>query len=431
MMPRQYITSGMMIRDMLVPVPLDWNKPEGPIIQIFVREVVDPLRRRDRLPVLCFLQGGPGGRNPRPVAGGPVWLEEALKTHRVIMVDQRGTGRSSRIDAATMAQFETGEAGADYLMHFRADSIVADCEHVRKNLIGDERWETLGQSFGGFITLTYLSRAPEGLAACYVTGGLSGISASAEDVYRRTYPRVVAKNREYHRRFPHDAQRIGHLADLIAANDIRLADGDRLTVRRLQTLGQGFGMSTGFDDVHFLLDDAFADADESRLSDGFLAEVMMRTGFDENPLYAVLQESIYGQGAEATDWAAERVRGDFPRFSPEQRPLLFTGEMIYPWMFEEIRLLRPFRAAAEALAQRTGYPPLYDATRLFANDVPVAAAVYYNDMYVDCGLSMETAGRLGNCMPWVTSEYEHDGVRQDVAVFRKLMAMVRAEGGPL
>nr|WP_272212538.1 hypothetical protein [Marinicella sp. W31]MDC2878452.1 hypothetical protein [Marinicella sp. W31] len=90
MMPKQYIIPGMMIRDMLVPVPLDWSNPDGPIIQIFVREIIDPVKRRDDLPTLAFLQGGPGGKSPRPSGGGPAWLSEALKTHRVILIDQRG-----------------------------------------------------------------------------------------------------------------------------------------------------------------------------------------------------------------------------------------------------------------------------------------------------------------------------------------------------
>ena len=95
----------------------------------------------------------------------------------------------------------------------------------------------------------------------------------------------------------------------------------------------------------------------TRLSEGFLLSVMAETGFADNPLYAVLHESIYAQGAAPTAFAAGRVRDEFPRFDPAQRPLMLTGEMIYPWMFEEIRALRPFRAAAEALALRGDNPP--------------------------------------------------------------------------
>ncbi|MGO8657808.1 proline iminopeptidase, partial [Rhizobium ruizarguesonis] len=87
----------MLIRDHMVDVPLDWSTPEGETIRVFAREVCDPARRRETLPLLAFLQGGPGGKSPRPSNGGPPWLAEALKTHRVILIDQRGTGRSSRI----------------------------------------------------------------------------------------------------------------------------------------------------------------------------------------------------------------------------------------------------------------------------------------------------------------------------------------------
>ncbi|WP_236851469.1 alpha/beta fold hydrolase [Candidatus Sodalis pierantonius] len=117
---------------------------------------MDPRKRHQSLPKLAFLQGGPGGKGPRPQGGGPVWLAEALKTHRVILMDQRGTGRSSRVESATLASMD-GQARAAYLWHFRADSIVHDCEFLRTALFGGDRWETLGQSYGGFLTLTYLS----------------------------------------------------------------------------------------------------------------------------------------------------------------------------------------------------------------------------------------------------------------------------------
>jgi dienelactone hydrolase len=50
----------------------------------------------------------------------------------------------------------------------RADSIVADAEVVRKALVPrnattqNGKWSLLGQSFGGFCALTYLSHAPQG-----------------------------------------------------------------------------------------------------------------------------------------------------------------------------------------------------------------------------------------------------------------------------
>ncbi|WP_369382147.1 alpha/beta fold hydrolase [Streptomyces sp. cg36] len=406
--------------DHVFTVPLDHRAPDGRTLQVFAREVADPGRAHERLPWLLYLQGGPGGKSPRPTASSPGWLSHALKTHRVLLLDQRGTGRSTPVTARAAARFASPTALAEHLSHFRADAIVADAELIRRDLCGDEPWETLGQSYGGFLTLTYLSRAPEGLRACYVAGGLPGLTATADDVYARTYPRVRDRVHAFHARYPGDAERLRAIADRLATDNVRLPDGDRLTPHRLRTLGLALGMGDGFERVHWLLDEAL-DA-EGELTDTFLHQMGGLTGFTDNPLFAVLQESLYGQGGAPTGWAAARALADFPEFNAETRgsaagekgdgggPFLFTGEMMYPWMFEEIRGLRPFARAADLLARRTDWPPLYDLERLAANRVPLAAVVYHDDMYVDAGLSLRTAREVGATRVWVTNEWEHDGL---------------------
>ncbi|WP_030600598.1 alpha/beta fold hydrolase [Streptomyces fulvoviolaceus] len=417
---------GMHVREHLVDVPLDWSEPARGTIQLFARDITAPARKGEDLPCLVYLQGGPGGKGPRPLDRSG-WLGRALETYRVILVDQRGTGRSTRIDGRRMSAFTTAREGADFLACFRADSIVADHEHLRKTVYGGGRWSLLGQSYGGFLTLTYLSRAPEGLSACYVAGGLPGIEPSAAEVYRRTYPRVEAKNAVFYRRYPQHLDHVARIADRLAEGDIRLPDGDVLTVRRLQSLGIDFGMKPGHERLHWLLDEAF-NGDE--LSSAFLYDVMARTSYSDNPLFAALQESIYGHGSGASAWAAQAERARHPQFGEDTRPLLFTGEMIYPWMFREIAQLRPFQGAVEELAAREKWPPLYDTDRLAANEVPVAAAVYYDDMYVDAGLQLDTASRVGNVQTWVTNEYEHDGIRDD-RVFARLTELVQDAGGEI
>ena len=66
--------------------------------------------------------------------------------------------------------------------------------------------------------------------------------------------------------------------------------------------------------------------------------------------------------------------------------------MIYPWMFDEVERLRPLKEAADRLAEKGDWAPLYDVARLRENEVPVAAAVYYDDMYVERGFSLENRG---------------------------------------
>ena len=100
--------------------------------------------------------------------------------------------------------------------------------------------------------------------------------------------------------------------------------------------------------------------------------------------------------------------------------------MIYPWMIDADPVLAPLREAADLLAERDDWPPLYDPSRLAATEVPVAAAVYYDDMYVDRELSLRTAGAIRGLRTWVTSEYEHDGLRVSAgAVLDRLIGMCR------
>ena len=102
--------------------------------------------------------------------------------------------------------------------------------------------------------------------------------------------------------------------------------------------------------------------------------------------------------------------------------------MIYPWMVDGEPRLRSLRAAADLLAERDDWPRLYDPDRLAANDVPAAAAVYFDDMYVDASFSLATAQATGGLRPWVTNEYEHDGLRvSSGAVLGRLIDMVRGE----
>jgi hypothetical protein len=80
-------------------------------------------------------------------------------------------------------------------------------------------------------------------------------------------------------------------------------------------------------------------------------------------------------------------------------------------MLERDPVLRPFQPAADLLAGYEAWPALYDPSRLAANEVPVAAAVYFDDMYVPRELSVPTAEAIRGLRTWVTSEYEHDGLR--------------------
>jgi pimeloyl-ACP methyl ester carboxylesterase len=428
---------GTVISDHTFSVPLDHDIPDGEHIEVYAREVVAAGRQQDDLPWLLYLQGGPGGRSPRPL-GRDSWLARALDDHRVLLLDQRGTGRSTPATRQTLPARGDAASQALYLTHFRADAIVRDCEVVRRELLGEDgRWSVLGQSFGGFCAVTYLSFAPAGLREVLITGGLPGLRSTAEDVYRAAYPRIERKNRGHYARYPEDVEAVRDIVRYLGEHEVLLPGGGVLTPEAFQALGLMLGSGNGSHTLHYLVEDAFVTAPSGpALSDAFLMQAQGHLSFAGNPLYAVLHEAIYGQrsvSAAGTGWAAERVRRDFPQFDAGAAlagpgPVLFTGETIHPWMFTTDPALAPLRETAELVAQHEQWPDLYDADRLAANEVPVAAAVYHDDMYVDTADSLATASAIGGLRTWVTDEYEHDGLRVSGGqVLDRLLRLARGE----
>lgn len=386
-------------------LPLDHARPEGERITVFARELVAAGKEDERLPWLVYLQGGPGYEATRPDGTQP-WVERATRDYRLLLLDQRGTGRSARVDRESLERRGDPERRAAYLAHFRADSIVRDAEAIRRDLAGGEPWSLLGQSYGGFCATTYLSLAPEGLREVLVAGGIPPIFHGPDEVYRATYRRVAGKNTRYYERYPEDAARVRAIVDRLAGEGVRLPDGSPLTLRRFRSLGIGLGAQPGAERIHYLVESADAGG---RLPYAALRDLQLASPFDRNPVYALLHEALYCQG-EASRWSAARVLAELPEFADDAEPLLLTGEMVYPWTFDDHAELRPLKATAELLAEKDDWPPLYDPDALARNEVPVAAAVYWDDMYVERAFSEETAAVIRGARLWVTGEYEHDGL---------------------
>ena len=95
-------------------VPWDRSKPELGTFTLFARE----LYTDETLPPLLFLQGGPGNPAPRVMQG---WIPEALKHYRVFLLDERGTGRSGKIDKGTPHLIRP-----EILSKLRCPDVVAD-----------------------------------------------------------------------------------------------------------------------------------------------------------------------------------------------------------------------------------------------------------------------------------------------------------------
>jgi pimeloyl-ACP methyl ester carboxylesterase len=406
-MATTYRVPGAILTEREHTVPLDHASPGGETITVFTRELAAP--GGEDKPYLLFLQGGPGGEATRPTAPPSGWQKRAIADYRVLLIDQRGTGRSTPVGEIPG---DTPEAQAAYMTHLRADGIVRDAELIRQEL-GVDRWSILGQSFGGFCSMTYLSIAPEGLREAFITGGLSPIGRPIDDVYAATWVRLKERQAAYFARYPDDRQRLQQVLRRLDDEDVRFPSGDRLTARRFLQMGNKLGDSAGFEAIHHVLELPFG----SRAFVHDAEDAAPR--FARNPIYATLHESSYADGVP-TRWSGQRT---MPDQAAEER--WFTAEHIFPWMWEDYSALHSHREAAHLLAEHP-WPKLYDAEVLARNEVPVAATIYVNDLYVERRFAEETASQIGGLRPWITNEFEHNGLRADgERVLGRLIDLVR------
>lgn len=411
---------GLTLTNITVEVPLATADPAAGTIEVFARVVTG--EGSESKPYLVFLQGGPGNEAPRPSLGpdNPPWLRRALEDYQVVMLDQRGTGRSTPFGPSTSSGTRSSTSSgtpdpagtAEYLTHLRADEIVNDCEAIREAL-GAKRWTVLGQSFGGFTALNYLSTHPESLDGALVTGGLSAVGRPIEDVYATTWHLMIGRSEQFYRRFPDDRARVRDLMAHAAAGEVVLPNGDAVSPAWLRTLGQRLGMQGGFEQVHHLIE-------LDHRSPAFRHDLAAALPFGgRNPLYAVVHESSYADGVR-TRWAADRTLPDRAR----EDVTLWAGEHLPRSLFAESSELAPFAETADLLAEHD-WPRLYDRARLAQAEVTVAASVYTGDVFVPLDFSLETAALLPDCRTWVTSEYEHNGLRMGSDVLDRLIALLR------
>ncbi len=94
-MSTTYRMPGAVLTEREHSVPLVHGDPSLGTISVFTRELAAP-DGLDR-PYLVFLQGGPGFEAARPTSPPSGWMARALTDFRVLLLDQRGTGRSTPV----------------------------------------------------------------------------------------------------------------------------------------------------------------------------------------------------------------------------------------------------------------------------------------------------------------------------------------------
>ena len=343
----------------------------------------------------------------------------------------------------------------DYLSQFRADNIVHDAEQIKEALLMPQTTSTeprpwgaaLGQSYGGFCVMSYLSLIPHPPSVCLLTGGIAPMCTPVHEVYSSLAKRVKERNLLYYKRYPEDAKLVKRLVQRLLAMPATLPSGGKLTARRFLQLGMHLGGTpSSFASLHATLATAFLDDESQELSKAFLKHLDSVQPFDDHPIYFLLHESIYADANGPTNWAAHSVLQKSPEWdfsqtvaNPDQ-PTLFLGEMVFPWMakgdYAECSGLG-FEALANGLAIKDDWTALFNPENmrrtLESGHTVAAAAVYTDDMYVDydaCRMVTQPGGPLEECKLYITNEYQHSGLRDDgAAIFTKLYGMALGSVG--
>jgi hypothetical protein len=465
---------------------------------------------------VLYLQGGPGFGAPVPINGIGLgeqssWIGAALSKgyKRIVLMDQRGTGRSTTITKQTlqkrfpdlfllddhvdsvvkegvsthqsinteMESFmgshrnevdkvkEALKEATEFMTHFRADNIVKDAEAIKDALLlasegsvselntPPKPWGlALGQSFGGFCMMSYLSVIPHPPSICLLTGGVAPMLTHVDDVYASLRDRVKERNMKYYERYPCDIDVVKRIVSRLVKDPQVLPSGGILTARRFLQVGISLGGSpSSFASLHSLFSNAFVSEEDYDFTKAFLKEMDSIQPFDDHPIYYLLHESIYADstsGCQQTAWSAHRAYDQDKDFQfscklNKDEPVLLTGEVIFPWMSDgDYAELSGFgmRALAHAIAEKNDWRPLYNSENMrkaLAVDgtgtSKAAAALYYDDMYVDFDIAMKVVKRgqpLENCKVWISNEYQHSGLRDDgSSIFNKLLGMAKGEIG--
>lgn len=445
---KSHVVPGqLLVTELFFEVPLDYANPDAGSITLFGRSaskhevpIVAPDEAPTPKPYIVYLEGGPGFGNREP-QDHPLTRTAISRGYQVLYLDHRGVGLSTPVSTEMLARIPGGsdpEGGVDaqaaYLRLMRQDNTVRDCESVRKCLTegwteNKARWSIFGQSYGGFISISYLSFYPEGLREVFLTGGLAPVGKTPDQVYDATFRKTIERNIAYFAKYPDDVETLRQIADYVKTHGgkdgVPLPAGGYLTVPRLLTLGIAFGGHGGFDQVHGILLSLKASLDQlGFFTRAALVPLETFTSFDTNIIYAILHEAIYCDGpGQASNWSAQRVGRSLNQFSWLQtdattslfevsdQAVFFSGEMIFPLHFDTYPELTPLKAVAEKLATASDWSPLYDQEQLRKNEIPVYAASYVEDMYVDYDIARETAKLIKGTKVFETNVMYHTALR--------------------
>lgn len=396
---------GVQQREHEIEVPIDRTDPGLGNLTVFARELFTD----EALPPLIYFQGGPGKPGPRTLMD---WIPLALQRYRVYLIDERGTGRSTRIDRTTPELID-----ARILAHLRPPDVAADAEALRQHL-GIEQWDLLGNSFGAACAGSYLSYFPHGVRRAHL---ISCVPEPAMDVaaFNRVGYRLLRdRTRELFAEIDWIEARIAEIVDHLDNHDERMPTGERLSATRFRSCGVLLGEEGDFGRLANLLEMPFTShGGEKRLRGDFKAQLSAIISLESMPLWAVVHESVMARPGQPVNWSAERIYLD------EFADLPLLGNQFFSTHFIEDPALTPFLEAVNQVHHMDDLTA--QAADVRDNRVPTAALLLSKDLYLPYQLTAASAQQVGNLRLWTHRGWQHDAIWVHGAeVFSGLVSML-------
>ena len=173
-------------------VPENRDDPRGRKLSLFVA-ILPANTLSPKGDPLLLIAGGPG--QPASTLGPfALQLSALRRTRDVVLIDQRGTGRSSRLDCPAFAPDEHAEFDIDPVpksllcawqlaerridaSQYTTSTFVADIEAVR-DALGYRQWNLWGGSYGTRVAQEYLRRHPDRVRTMVLDGAIAACLAS-------------------------------------------------------------------------------------------------------------------------------------------------------------------------------------------------------------------------------------------------------------
>ena len=189
-----------------IPVPLDWDRPNGRMIRLAVSRHLAS-KPEERIGSILINPGGPGDTGVGLVRGAGADLDEwGDGRFDVVSWDPRGTNRSTRVRCFRSDRAEArfwggvsipttraasrrhrrktaglarrcGRVSGWLLPHISTADTARDLDHLRR-LVGDEKLTYVGLSYGTYLGQTYANMFPGRVRAMMLDGIVDPVSYS-------------------------------------------------------------------------------------------------------------------------------------------------------------------------------------------------------------------------------------------------------------